>query len=127
MITILPDKDYKSCELITENYADNVFVLTAKDGDEHLGFGAVAMYETHAEIVDVVTASGMESLEHGIFKSLLNFIERRGIYDTICSLDKPAMLKRLGFASGDEEWSDKAERNGSVFYINLTGYFEKHC
>lgn len=127
MITILPDKDYKNCELITENYADNVFVFTARDGDEYLGFGAAALYETYAEIVDVVTAAGMESLEHGIFKSLLNFIERREIYDTVCALDKPVMLKRLGFSPADNEWGDKAERNGSVFYINLTGYFEKHC
>lgn len=127
MITILPDKDYKNCGMIAKKYADNVFVFTAKDGDEYLGFGAVAMYDSHAEIVDVATAPGMESLEHGIFKSLLNFIERREVYDCICALDKPAMLKRLGFSPADEEWSDKIERGNSVFYLNLTGYFDKHC
>lgn len=127
MITILPDKDYKSCGIITKEYADNVFVFTAKDGDEYLGFGAAAMYENYAEIVDVVTSPGMESLEHGIFKSLLNFIERREVYDCICALDKPAMLKRLGFIPADGEWSGKAEQDGSVFYLNLTGYFDKHC
>lgn len=127
MITILPDNEYKNCSLITKTYADNVFVFTAKDGDECLGFGAAAMYDNWAEIVDVVTLPGMEGLEHGIFKALLNFIERREIYDCICLLDKPAMLKRLGFAPAEEDWQKKSELNGSVFYLNLTGYFEKHC
>lgn len=127
MITILPDKDYKNCKLINKTYADNVFVFTAKDGDEYLGFGVAAMYDDYAEIVDVVTADGMESLEHGIFKSLLNFIERREIYDCICALDKPAMLKRLGFSHAEEQWQGIAKVNGSVFYLNLTRYFEKHC
>lgn len=127
MITILPDKDYKNCSLITKEYDDNVFVFTAKDGDEYLGFGAAAMHEDWAEIVDVETIPGMESLEHGIFKSLLNFIERRSVYDCICALDKSSMLKRLGFSPAEAQWQKKSELNGSVFYLNLTGYFEKHC
>jgi len=127
MITILPDKDYKNCELINKTYADNVFVFTAKDGEEYLGFGAVAMYNDYAEIVDVETAEGMESLEHGIFKSLLNFIERREVYDCICALDKPAMMKRLGFSPADEQWKSINKEKNVTFYLNLTGYFEKHC
>ncbi len=127
MITILPDKDYKNCELINKTYADNVFVFTAKDGDEYLGFGAAALYDDYAEIIDVKTADGMDSLEHGIFKSLLNFIERREIYDCICALDKPAMLKRLGFSPADEEWKSAENTQNSTFYLNLTRYFEKHC
>lgn len=127
MITILPDKNYKSCGFIKKEYPENVFVFTATDGDECLGYGAAALHENYASICDVITASGMESLEHGIFKALLNFIERRGIYDCICSLDKPAMLKRLGFAPADEEWQSIDGSGNSVFYLNLTGYFEKHC
>lgn len=127
MITILPDKDYKNCKLINKTYADNVFVFTAKDGDEYLGFGAAAMYDDYAEIVDVTTADGMESLEHGIFKSLLNFIERREIYDCICALDKPVMLKRLGFSPAEDEWKSEKNTQNSIFYLNLTRYFEKHC
>ncbi len=127
MITIHPDKDYKKCELIKKAYADNVFVFTAKDGDEYLGFGAAAIYDDYAEIVDVETADGMESLEHGIFKSLLNFIERREIYNCICALDKPIMLKRLGFSYADEQWESLSDKKNVTFYLNLTGYFEKHC
>ena len=127
MIAILPDKEYTNYELIKNQYADNVFVFTAKDGNEYLGFGAAAMYDDYAEIVDVETIPGMESLEHGIFKSLLNFIERREIYDCICALDKPIMLKRLGFSPADKAWNDKNMSDKPVFYLNLTGYFEKHC
>lgn len=127
MITILPDKDYKNCELINKTYADNVFVFTAKDCEEYLGFGAVAMYDDYAEIVDVETVEGMESLEHGIFKSLLNFIERRKVYDCICALDKPAMLKRLGFSPAEDNWESLHNEKNVTFYLNLTGYFEKHC
>ena len=127
MITILPDNEYRKCALIQKQYPDNVFVLTAKDGDEYLGFGAVSMCDDYAYIEDVETVSGMESLEHGIFKSVLNFVERRSIYDCLCSLDKPAMLKRLGFAEAEKEWKEKVENTDLLMYLNLKGYFEKHC
>lgn len=127
MIAIQPDNDYKKCNLIKEDFPDNVFVLTAKDGEEYLGAGAVAINDGYAEIVAVETADGMEALEHGIFKSLLNFVERREIYDCICALDKPKMLKRLGFSEADGEWEQAKKCENRLFYLNLTGYFEKHC
>ena len=120
MITILPDNDYTNCPLVKGIYPANVFVLTAKDGDEYLGFGAVSIDDEFARIEDVITVPGMESLEHGIFKSVLNFVERRGIYDCFCDLDKPLMLKRLGFEMAESE-------NENLMYLNLKGYFEKHC
>lgn len=119
MITILPDNDYINCSFINKKYDDNVFVLTAKDGEECLGYGAVALTEDGADIVDVITAEGMEGLEHGIFKAVMNFVERRNIYDCYCSLDKSAMLKRLGFARISED--------SDLQYVSLLGYFEKHC
>lgn len=119
MISILPDSNYQNCEMIKTKYGDNVFVLTAKDGDECLGYGAVALYEDRADIVDVITAEGMESLEHGIFKAVMSFVERRSIYDCYCSLDNPVMLKRLGFA--------KVGDDSNLHYVSLLGYFEKHC
>ena len=121
MITILPDNEYKKCNLISKRYKNNEFVFTAKDGEEYLGFGTVALNDDFAEITDVVTAPGMESLEHGIFKALLNFVERREIYDCLCALDKPLMLKRLGFCVSDDEWQGRAENSGSLFYLNLKG------
>ncbi len=127
MVTILPDKDYKNCKLINKSYSDDVFVFTAKDGEEYLGFGAVAMYGDYAEIVDVETVEGMENLEHGIFKSLLNFTERRKVYDCICALDKPVMLKRLGFSPAENNLKSLYNKKNVTFYLNLTGYFEKHC
>lgn len=119
MITILPDNNYINCNLINREYDDNVFVFTAKDGDECLGYGAVALMDDRADIVDVITAKGMESLEHGIFKALMSFVERRCIYNCYCSLDKPVMLQRLGFS--------RVEEGGSLQYVNLLGYFDKHC
>lgn len=127
MIAIQPDNDYKKCELIKMEFSDNVFVLTAKDGDEYLGAGAVEMNDGYAEILMVETVDGMESLEHGIFKSLLNFVERREIYDCICALNKQPMLKRLGFSEAGEEWEAVKKSENQLFYLNLTGYFEKHC
>ena len=127
MITILPDNEYVKCPLINGAFDNNVVVFTAKDRDEYLGYGAVAMCDDYAEIIAVETAAGMESLEHGIFKSLLNYIERRSVYDVICALDKPMMLKRLGFEAADNEWDAKKTVKGLCFCINLTGYFEKHC
>lgn len=127
MITILPDEEYRKNDLIKKQYADNVFVLTAKDGELYLGYGAVALYEEYAEILDVETVAGMESLEHAIFKSLLNFAERRNVYNCICSLEKPLMLKRLRFVPADNNMFDKAEINENTQYVSLRGYFDEHC
>lgn len=127
MIAIQPDNDYKKCSLIKGDFPENVFVLTAKDGDEYLGAGAVEMNDGYAKILAVETADGMEALEHGIFKALLNFVERREIYDCICALDKPKMLKMLGFSEADGEWKTVEKDENQLFYLNLTGYFEKHC
>ena len=128
MITILPDKDYEKCNLIDKKYEDNVFVLTAKDGEEYLGFGAVKMGDDYAEIIDISCAPGFESLDHGIGKSLLNFIERRGVYDTLCTLEnQEKLLKRLGFKEADVEWEAKTKSNEKTYHLNLKGYFEKHC
>ena len=127
MITILPDDNYIKNDLIQKYYADNVFVFSAKDGDEYLGYGAVALCDGYAEILDVETALGMESLEHGIFKSLLNFVERRGVYDCICSIDKPQMLKRLRFKPAEKDEFDKAEISEDAYYVCLKGYFDAHC
>lgn len=127
MITILPDNEYKNNILIDEKYADDVFVFTAKDNEEYLGYGAVHLEENFAEIICVKTVAGMENLEHGIFKSLLNFVERRGIYHCICALDKPQLMKRLGFESVENQWQKISKNEGYVFYLNLEGYFEKHC
>ena len=119
MITILPDDNYRNCSFIEKEYADNVFVFTAKDGEECLGYGAIALSDDRADIVDVITACGMESLEQGIFKTLMNFAERRSIYDCYFSLDKSVMLRRLGF--------EKMEEGSNTQYVSLQGYFDKHC
>lgn len=126
MITIQPDKDYKKCDLIKKDYGEDVFVLTAKDGEQYLGYGAVTFHSDAAEVLDVVTASGMESLEHGIYKSVLNFIERRGVYDCICSSGTPNMMKRLGFEPNCS-FSDRELNGKTLYYLSLEGYFDKHC
>ena len=128
MITILPDKDYEKCNLINIKYDNNVFVFTAQDGDDYLGYGAVAMYDDYAEIVDIVCADGFESLDHGIGKTLLNFIERRSVYDTICTLSShEKLLKRLGFELVEDKWKKDLKTDAQVYYLDLNGYFEKHC
>lgn len=126
MITILLDNEYKN-ELYPDNSNAGLFVFTAREKDEILGSGEVILKDNYAQITSVKTVSGMEGLEHGIFKSLLNFTERRGVYDCICALDKPSMMKRLGFELLKNKWADSGNPDEKVYYLNLEGYFEKHC
>ena len=128
MITILPDNEYTKCPFIDKAYDEKTFVLTAKDGEEYLGYGAVTMYEDYACLLDIVCAQGFESLDHGIGKSVLNFVERRSIYDVICTSQKLLpLLKRLGFKEAQDEWKTMSEDGNMVFCLNLQGYFDKHC
>ena len=128
MITVLPDKDYEKCPLINSKYSNDTFVFTAKDGEEYLGYGAVIMCETYAEIVEIKCVQGFDMLDHGIGKALLNFVERRGVYHTLCCLkEKESLLKRLGFKIAENEWAEMMGERENVFYLNLEGYFDKHC
>lgn len=106
----------------------NTFYMKAKDKDELLGIGKMKIFDSYAEFSDIFIADEcFKMLGHGIGKAMLNFIERRKIYDVISRNEKISdLLKLLRFKKTDEiKIDEKIEKD--VYYLNLKGYFDAKC
>lgn len=131
MIEIKPVKDVSSClPLLGDvHLSSDCFVLAAKDGTDLVGVGVLRLFEEYASIEQIVTIVGFEMLDYAIGKAVLNFIERREILDVVCEReDLEPVLKRLGFRKTcDERVVQQYFSGRAVYFLNLEGYFTKHC
>lgn len=131
MIEIKPMEDTAAClPLLDDLHLDSgSFVLAARDGAELAGAGVLRLLDGYAVIEQIVTAPGFEMLDYAIGKALLNFIERREVLDVVCVREELApVLRRLGFAkTADGPVVEQHFSGKSVYFLNLEGYFTKHC
>ena len=131
MIAINPVEDVSACLPLLDGLEmeRGVFVLAAADGELLAGAGALRMADGYAVIERIVTVPGFEMLDYAIGKALLNFIERREVLDVVCRrAELAAVLRRLGFAAGEPLPEAVAGFSGDgTWYLNLEGYFTKHC
>ncbi|MBE7031297.1 MAG: hypothetical protein E7409_07770 [Ruminococcaceae bacterium] len=132
MIEIKPVEHWDAVEnLLKTPKKDNVFAMAAYDQDELLAAGAVALFDEHAELLEVVVPKQHEALNlaYGMGKSLLNFIDRRGIAHVVCSDDAlEPLLRRLRFKKTDKvDEIGKYYSENEIYYLNLTNYFTNHC
>lgn len=132
MIEIKPymelDDDLMKKSNIMENDSHTFFMI-AKDKDEVLGIGVMKVYENYAVFCDVwVCDECFKMLNHGIAKAMLNFIERREIYDVVSENENIRdLLYLLKFKKCDDIKIDGFITNKEVFYLNLKGYFDAKC
>lgn len=117
---IIDDKIKRFASFETD---ENTFVMAAKDKDELLGIGIIKLYNDYAVFYDVIFKEEykMLGLDFSMGKSMLNFIERRSIYNTYANsnIDKKLLLS-LRFKENEDE-------NEYEYYLNLKGYFDVHC
>ena len=105
------------------NFDENTFVMAAKDKDDLLGIGIIRLYKDYAVFADVKFSEEykMLGLDYSMGKSMLNFIERRGIYDTYADSNIDSrLLKSLGFEQNKKE--QKFD-----YFLDLEGYFNVNC
>ena len=104
---------------------ENTFFMAATDKDELLGVGVIKLYKDYAVLDDIIFKEEykMLGLDYSMGKAMLNFIERRSVYDTYAhkSIDEN-LLTRLRFVEND----DKITKNYS-HYLCLKGYFDVKC
>lgn len=131
MIEIKPVEEISACLPLLDGLQaeSGVFVLAARDGELLAGAGALRLLDGYAVIERIATAPGFEMLDYAIGKALLNFIERREVLDVVCSrAELIPVLRRLGFTEGKQLPEAAADFAGDgVWYLNLEGYFTKHC
>ncbi len=131
MIEIKPTADAGLCREFLKNIAvhDNTFVLAAFDGDCVVGAGVLRLFPSHAVLEHIAVSPGYEMLDYGIGKAMLNFVERRDIVDVVCGTGvSEHLLRRLGFHTVLLTAAMEPFAAGQhVTYLNLRGYFTKHC
>ena len=102
-----------SCD---ENLTDKI-VMTAKDGDEYLGVGALELRIDKVYLNFVATKEDELTLKLGIMKSLLNLADLRGIKTVYGDNESLQSLYRmLRFKESDGR-----------YILELKGYFTCGC
>lgn len=127
MIEIKPAQIDENIKKFAQNviFDENTFVMAAKDKDEFLGIGVIKLYKDYAVLEDIIFKEeyNMLGLDYSMGKSLLNFIERRSVYDTYASSNLDAnLLKRLRFAENNDKITKKYD-----YFLCLKGYFDVNC
>lgn len=106
-------------------FDENTFAMTAKEGGELVGIGIMKLYKEYAVIekIDFDEEYKIIGYDYLMGKAMLNFIERRSIYDTYSDLSvDEGLLRKLRFIKNE----DKKERKFDYF-LNLKGYFDVNC
>ncbi len=127
MIEIKPQIADKKIKEIAKDviFDENTFVMCAKDKDEILGVGIIKLYEDYALVDDIIFKDEykMLGLDFSMGKAMLNFIERRNIYDTYASKKlNHQLLKSLRFVKNEGNFTEKYD-----FFLDLNGYFDVNC
>jgi hypothetical protein len=110
---------------------DNMYILYSKVDGVIYGIGIVSLQDNYAVINDIIFNPNNEfsMLDFLLGTSILNFVERRGIYIAYCFNKRLEMLlKQLKFKPSDiEKLPDELKSNENIYSVNLDGYFNCNC
>lgn len=132
MLTIKIESDYKDAlkEMKTEEY-DGICVMTVRDAGELLGLGTMRVFEGYASLDNIVFKDEYRdfSLEYGLGKSMLNFIDLKGIRYAVSGSEKLSkLLEALRFKPlGEVEGAGDIVGGNWLYCLNLDGYFSPNC
>lgn len=106
-------------------FDENTFSFEATEGKNVIGAGAAKLYKDYAVLCEISFLEDYKdfSLEYAMGKSLLNFIDRRGIKNVYANKNfDEKLLKSLRFTKNDCKKEEEYD-----FYLDLTGYFDVNC
>lgn len=124
MIEIKKTADTSVCESF--GFDNSSIVMSAKDGDEILGAGAVKIADGYAILLNIKMKDEykMFNMEFAIGKSLLNMLDLSGVRYVVSDMDDERLLTSLRFKKDAIEGlkTDKEYKG----YLCLDGYFTEH-
>lgn len=124
MIEIKKTNDKAVCEDF--GFDEGSVVMSAKDGDEILGAGAVRLADGYAVLSDIKMKDEykMFNMEFAIGKALLNMLDLSGVRYVVSDMEDERLMAALRFKKDAPEGlkSDKEYR----CYLCLDGYFTEH-
>lgn len=127
MIEIKPHIIDENIKEIAKNviFDENTFIMCAKDKEEILGVGVIKLYKDYAVVEDIIFKDEykMLGLDFSMGKAMLNFIERRNVYDTYAPEKLgEQLLKSLRFVKNEGNFTEKYD-----YFVDLNGYFDVNC
>lgn len=127
MIEIKPHIIDENIKEIAKNviFDENTFIMCAKDKEEILGVGVIKLYKDYAVVEEIIFKDEykMLGLDFSMGKAMLNFIERRNVYDTYASKKLgEQLLKSLRFVKNEGNFTEKYD-----YFVDLNGYFDVNC
>lgn len=130
MLTIKREENYKDAlEEMGYVTAGGIEVMTVREGGRLLGIGVMRLFDTFASVDAVLIKEEYNSfeLEYGLGKSMLNFIDLKGLRFAVSdnkSLEK--LLSALRFRPICE-FEDLKIAGEWKYCLNLDGYFTSNC
>ena len=107
-------------------FGENAIVMSAKEGEEIFGAGAVEIKDGYAILSDVKMKDEykMFNMEFGMAKSLLNMLDLSGVRYVVSDMEDERLLTALRFKKDVPEGleTDKEYKG----YLCLDGYFTEH-
>jgi len=130
MLTVKIEENYDALiQKFGIEKADGMYVMAMRDSDLLMGIGVVRIHGVFASLDNIIMTDDFKSfdLEFGMGKSLLNFLDLRGIRNVVTNINDERLVTALRFKSAKEN-KDNVEFIGEWKYsLNLDGYFLSKC
>jgi len=130
MLRVKKEKDYEDAlkEMGIEA-KDGIYVMAMRDKELLMGVGVMTLFDDFASL-DVICMKeefkGFD-LEFGMGKSMLNFIDLRGIRYVATNIKNERLTTALRFKPLDESENCDKIQGDWLYCLNLEGYFTSNC
>ena len=125
---------------IEENYAaalnemgieakDGIYVMAMRDKELLMGVGTMRIFDGFASLEDICMKEEFKGfdLEFGMGKSMLNFLDLKGIRNVATNIQNERLTTALRFKPfAESEFSGEFSGDWS-YCLNLDGYFASNC
>ena len=130
MLTVKIEKDYADAlkEMGIET-KDGMYVMAMRDKELLMGVGIMSLFDDFASLDKICMKEEFKcfELEFGMGKSMLNFIDLRGIRDVATNIENERLTTALRFKPfAESEKFDKIPGDW-LYCLNLEGYFSSNC
>ena len=130
MLTIKIEENYKAAlEEMGVEVCEGMHVMAMRDGDLLMGVGTMRILDGFASFDNIYIKEEFNNfdLAYGLGKSMLNFLDLRGVRNVASNNEDARLLTALRFKPiAESENFDDFSPNWS-YCLNLDGYFTSNC
>ena len=128
MLTVKIEENYKDAlkEMGIED-KDGLYVMAMRDRELLMGVGIMRIFDGFASLDNICMKDEFKGfeLEFGMGKSMLNFLDLKGIRNVTTNISDERLVTALRFKTVSESECDFA--GDWIYCLNLDGYFASNC